>query len=520
MFIQKIPKMKKCFCSILNLLLILFIGCSEPQESNEISILELSISEIHEAYKAGAFTAEQLTKAYLERIEYYDQSSGLNSIVLINPDALNDARSLDEEFKSTGNLRTLHGIPVIVKDNYNTQGLQTTAGSIALKGFKPKTNAYQVQKLIDAGAIVLAKSNMAEWAFSPRHTGSSIAGETLNPYNLEYVPAGSSGGTAAAVASNFGVAGLGTDTGNSIRGPSSHNALVGFRSTLGLTSREGIIPLYLRNDVGGPMCRTVEDATRILEVIAGYDPNDPVTKYSEGKIPGSYTRYLKQDGLTGSRIGVFRQLTKDIHPEIQKLFQNAISDLDSLGAEIIDSVDIQGFDTLRTNQWCADFRKDIESYFATYVMWDSLRYLEDIINKGGYAEDVKGGLEYFSETEGRSQNPEIRCLDPFNDSLRISFRKAIEDEMDRLELDALIYPSWNYPPARVEKFNEEYRGDNSQIIAPHTGQPAFTIPMGFASNNLPAGLQFLGRMFDEGTLIRLTYAYEQGTQHRRPPPEF
>jgi Asp-tRNA(Asn)/Glu-tRNA(Gln) amidotransferase A subunit family amidase len=502
------------------LIVIVLSGCGNKETHESSDILELTISEIHKNYKEGSLSSENLTQSYIERIEALDQSTGLNAIVVINPQALSIARSLDNELRKTGQLRPLHGIPVIIKDNYNTQGLQTTGGSIALKGFNPETNAYQVQKLIDAGAIVLAKSNMAEWAFSPKHTVSSLAGETLNPYNLAFVPAGSSGGTGAAVAANFGAAGLGTDTGNSIRGPSSHNSLVGFRSTLGLTSREGIVPLYLRNDVGGPMCRTVEDATRILEVISGYDPNDPVTKHSEGKVPDNYTQYLVKDGLKGARIGVLRNLTKDIGPEINRLFEKAIKDLDSLGAEIIDPVEVQNFDSLRSNQWCAEFRQDIESYFAAYVKWDSLKTLEDIIAKGGYAEDVADGLEYFRVAQGRAQNPEIPCDDPYTDPLRIAFREAIESEMDRLNLDALIYPSWNYPPAKIERYDEDYKGDNSQVIAPHTGQPAFTLPMGFSPGNLPAGLQFLGRMFDEPTLIRLTYSYEQGTSHRKPPVGF
>nr|WP_262507333.1 amidase [Spirosoma radiotolerans] len=251
--------------------------------TSKFELVETTISDIHKAFRNGSLTSEQLVKAYLERIQTYDQPTKLNSIILVNPEAIATARALDAEFKKTGKLRPLHGIPVIVKDNFNTKGLQTTGGSIALKGFVPTEDADQVRKLREAGAIVLAKANMAEWAFTPMHSQSSMAGETLNPYNLAYVPAGSSGGTAAAVAANLGTVGLGSDTGNSIRGPSSHNALVGFRMSLGLVSRYGIIPLYTRNDVGGPMCRTVEDAVRLLDVTAGYDPKDPITKNSQGK---------------------------------------------------------------------------------------------------------------------------------------------------------------------------------------------------------------------------------------------
>ena len=275
---------------------------------------EATIADIHRAFVNRTCTCEQLVTAYQQRIATYDQPAKLNAIILINPEASATARQLDAEFRRTKKLRPLHCIPVIVKDNYQTAGLQTTAGSALFKGFEPTDDAYQVRKLKEAGGIVLAKSNMAEWAFSPMVTISSIGGETRNPYNLDHTTAGSSGGTAAAVAANFGAVGLGTDTGNSIRGPSSHNALVGFRPTLGLTSRAGIVPLYLRNDVGGPMCRTVEDATRLLEVIAGYDPADSLTANSRGKIPANYRQFLKKDGLRGARIGVLRTLS-DRNPD-------------------------------------------------------------------------------------------------------------------------------------------------------------------------------------------------------------
>lgn len=493
-------------------------ACQVDTQPVEIDLTELTIAGIHTAYEQGEYTAEQLVESYISRIQQLDQPTRLNAIVLINPDARETARTLDRELRDTGVLRPLHGIPMIVKDNYNTIGLQTAAGSVALKGFTPETDAYQVRKLREAGAIIIAKSNMAEWAFSPRHTESSIAGTTRNPYNLEHVPAGSSGGTGAGIAANFGTIGLGTDTGNSIRGPSSHNALVGFRSTIGLTSREGIVPLYLRNDVGGPMCRTVADATRVLEVIAGYDPADPVTKYSEGNIPENYMQFLQPDGLQGARLGVLRELSNDDpHPEVNALFEQAIEDLQHLGAAIVDPVQIPDFASLRQNQWCAAFKNDLEDYLATYVKRDTMQTLDDVIAYGGYSAFVGDGLNYMLENEGRSEATNIACADPFTDTLRIAFREAIENEMDRLNLDAIVYPSWNHPPSLLDDFMEGYKGDNSQIISPHTGQPAFTVPMGFTTGNLPAGLQFLGRMFDEPTLIKLTYAYEQGTSHRKPP---
>jgi amidase len=502
---------------ILIMVLILGIGgCRNQKEMEPPDLSELTITDIHMAYEEGTLTAEQLTSAYLNRIAGFDEQ--INSITTINSEAISIARRLDAEYQKTGKLRPLHGIPIVVKDNINTKGIPTTAGAFALKDFIPDKDAPIIQRLVDAGAIVLAKSNMAEWAFSPMHTESSTHGTTRNPYNLDYVPAGSSGGTASSIASNFGAVGLGTDTGNSIRGPASHCSLVGFRTTLGLISRSGIVPLFLRNDVVGPMCRTVEDATRVMEVMVGYDSGDPLTEHSQGRALSDYQQFLDKNGLSGARIGVLRELSDhDIDPEVKALFEQAILDLRSLGAEIIDPINIPGFASLRQNQWCATFRKDVESFLETYVKSDTINTLEDIIRVGSDSRFSKDRLADYVSRTGRWGDPEENCGDAYNDPKRIAFREAIESVMDSLNLDAIIYPSWNHKPASIAFFEQEYRGDNSQVISPHTGQPAFTVPMGFTSGNLPAGIQFLGRIFDEPTLIRLAYSYEQGTNHRKPP---
>lgn len=505
---------------ILGLSVHLIWSCQSTTDLPPFHLLEAKISDIHAAFEAGSCDCQTLVSAYLRRIDSLDQSTGLNAITVVDPRAMEIARQKDSLFAATGTLSPLHCIPLIVKDNYDTQGLQTAAGSIALKGFEPDRDAYQVRVLKAAGAIVLAKSNMAEWAFSPRQTISSLAGETRNPYHLDHVPAGSSGGTAAAVATNFGAAGLGTDTGNSIRGPSSHNALVGFRSTLGLTSRHGIVPLYLRNDVGGPMARSVEDATRLLQVIAGYDPADPLTRYSEGKVPASYTQFLDTAGLRGARIGVLRHLSEaQPHPEVHALFEQALRDLERLGATLVDPLEVADFDSLRQGQWCATFEYDVNQYLASHG--DRIPYstIQEIFAAGKYAPYIETRLKYQIDHPGNPAEQDPPCLDPFTDPRRIAFREAIESAMDQHQVDALVYPTWNHPPARIGH-TEEYEGDNSQVIAPHTGQPAFTVPMGYSSGNLPAGLQFLGRMFDEGSLIRLLYAYEQGTHHRKMPELF
>ncbi|MCP4724913.1 MAG: amidase [bacterium] len=505
-----------CIFILTAVILITVLSCST---SDKFSIEEATIAGIHEEVKAGRLTFRELTEYYIERIETYDKSTGLNAIVLVNPDAVSKAEELDDEYKRTGIMRPLHGIPVIVKDNYDTKDLQTSAGSLSLKGSIPPDDSYQVRMIREAGAIVLAKSNMAEFAFSPYQTVSSILGTTLNPYDLTRVPAGSSGGTAAAVAANFGLVGLGTDTGNSIRGPSSHAALVGFRSTIGLTSRDGIVPLYLRNDIGGPMARTVEDAVRILEVIAGYDPADPVTDECRGKIPSRYIQFLDEKGLEGARIGVLRTLSdkSDTDPEVSSLFEKAINDMASLGAEMIDPFEIPDLEELMKNQWKDAFHQDINKYLESLGENAPVKNLKEVIDSGKYSEYIENRLNrsYGSGLDAE----EAAKIKVSEDPHRMELLEAILAAMDDHNVDAVIYPSWNNPPRKVGDF-ESPHGNNSPYISPHTGQPAFTVPMGYTYGNLPAGLQFLGRPYGEPDLIRFTYAYEQATKHRRPPEKF
>jgi len=503
-------------------LLIVIVGllqCAGPEKPFQLE--ETTIAEIHAAMQAGNLTSRQLVEAYLKRIEAYDQSSGLNAIVVVNPRALERADALDEEFHRTGKLRPLHGIPMIVKDNYDTHDLQTSGGSIALKGSLPPDDATQVRAIREAGAIVLAKSNMAEWAFSPYVTESSIAGVTRNPYDLERVPAGSSGGTGASVSANFGVAGLGTDTGNSIRGPSSHNCLVGIRSTMGLTSRDGIIPLNLRNDVGGPMARTVEDAARIFGVIAGFDPADPITEMSRGKIPETYTAFLDKKGLVGVRVGVFRTYieTETTDPEIKRLMEKAIVDLASAGAEIVDPFDILNFDELRKNQWCNTFQYDVNQYLASLRAGAPFKTIRQIYDAELYDPSVKQRIKRALNEPRPPEKQDPPRFDVYRDARSKALREAVLSAMDEQDVDVIVFPTWSNQPRKVGDM-ESPAGDNSQILSPQTGLPAMTVPMGFVNNQLPAGLQMVGKLFGESDLIRYAYAYEQATKHRRPPVNF
>jgi amidase len=490
---RNMTKISGCIISLLFLIipLFLFSGCRPGSDEREIStakefpVIETTIAEIHRAIRKGKLTSRELVGIYLKRIEKYDQSTKLNAIVVVNPNALKRAEELDEEFKRTKKLRPLHGIPIIVKDNFDTHDLQTSAGSLALKGSIPPDDAYQVRVLREAGAIVLAKSNMAEWAFSPYLTESSIAGITRNPYDLERVPAGSSGGTAASVAANFGAVGLGTDTGNSIRGPSSHCCLVGIRSTMGLTSRDGIIPLYLRNDIGGPMARTVEDAVRILEVIAGYDPADPVTQRSRDKVPENYTQFLDKKGLKGMRIGVFRYYTDRPTTDAQviALTEKAIEDMKSLGAEIIDPFVIPDFKELTKGLWC-----DVNNYLDSLGDRAPYTNLTEIFKSGLYSPYIERRLKRALEVP-LEDTP--KCMDLYNEPRNIKFREAVLRAMGEHKLDAFVYPTWSNPPRKIGDLKSP-AGDNSQLIPPHTGLPGVTVPMGFTYQNLPAGLQIVG----------------------------
>jgi Asp-tRNA(Asn)/Glu-tRNA(Gln) amidotransferase A subunit family amidase len=484
--------------------------------AQEFRVDETTIPEVHRAMREQGLNARLLVEHYLARIDAYDKRGpALNNIITLNARALERADSLDAYFHRTGDfVGPLHGIPVIVKDNFDTHDMPTTAGSLSLQGSVPPDDAYQVRKLREAGAIVLAKSNMAEFAFSPYETvGSALPGYTRNPYALNRVTAGSSGGTAGAVAANLGAVGMGTDTGNSIRGPSSHNCLVGIRSTMGLTSRDGIVPLYLDRDIGGPMARTVEDAVIVFDAIAGHDPADP---WSEpGRRAERYTDYLAADGLRGARIGVLRQLsnTETADPEVLQRFEEALDDLRAVGAVVIDSVVVPELDTIEGTMWCRRFRHDIEAYLASLGPDAPMTTLEEIIESDRFHPPIEQRLRFF---QGFDQPPEEEegCLEAAQNTaaLRAGMRRALEQH----QLDAVVYPSWNNPPRLIGDLTTPH-GNNSFKISPPTGFPAITVPMGFVRGHLPVGLQFLGPAWSEPMLIRLAYSYEQATRHRRPP---
>ncbi|HUF27735.1 MAG TPA: amidase family protein [Gemmatimonadaceae bacterium] len=504
-------------CALLSASPILPIAAQRPAP---FQVEEATIADIHAAMGDRRLTCRALVDQYLRRIETYDKRGpAINAIVVVSDRARAEADSLDRRFEREGLIGPMHCIPMIVKDNFETMGMPNTAGSLSLIGFSSGRDAFQVRRLREAGAIVLAKSNMAEFAWSPYETVSSILpGYTRNPYDLDRVTAGSSGGTAAAVAACFGAVGLGTDTGNSIRGPSAHQALVGIRSTMGLTSRAGIVPLMLGSDVAGPMARTVADAAAVLQVIAGPDPDDPVTAASADRVPADYAASLERNGLRGARIGVLRQAYErpTTDPEVVRVFEAALGDMREQGATVIDTVMIDDLQAiLRISQGgCNTFRYDLERYLASHGAAAPVRTLEEIVRGGRFHPSVYQRLEQSLRVAlPPEENPGCRS----RDAMRERLREAVIALMDAHRLDALVYPTWSNPPRLIGDLNTPH-GDNNQLFAPSTGFPAITVPMGWLLGGaLPAGIQFFGRPWSEPTLIRLAYAYEQATRHRRAP---
>jgi Asp-tRNA(Asn)/Glu-tRNA(Gln) amidotransferase A subunit family amidase len=493
---------------------------ASPPPAAPFRLEEATISGIHAAMRSGQLTCRALVDGYLRRIEAYDKNGpAINAIVVVNPEARAQADELDRRFKAGGPTGPLHCVPAIVKDNFETIGLQSAAGSLALEGFVSNKDAFLVRRMKEAGAIVLAKSNMAEWAFSPYETVNSILpGYTKNPYALDRVTAGSSGGTAAAIAANFGAVGLGSDTGNSIRGPSSHNALVGIRSTMGLTSRAGVVPLSLLADIAGPMTRTVEDAARVFQVVAGEDPDDPATAASHGRPVPDYLAALDRNGLQGARIGILRQAYErdSLDPEINDVFLAAVADLKRAGAIIVDpaTVDLASVQRPpRDTGPCGGFKYDINRYLAAQGDRVKVHSLEEVIRSRKYHPSIQARLQQAQD--GPENGPDTPACQA-DAAYREAFRTAVAKTMDDLKLDAFVYPTWSNVPRLIGDLNTP-AGDNSQVFSPTTGWPAINVPMGYTRGTLPAGMTFFGRAWSEAALIKYAYAYEQATQHRHPP---
>ncbi len=501
------------------------LACAPAAPPGPIPLVEATIAELQQAILDGRSTCRLIVEGYLERIDAFEEPTGLNAITVVNPRALAVADSIDSALQGGASPGPLFCAPMLVKDNFDTHDLPTTGGSIALMESVPPDDATMVERIKAAGAIVLAKTNMAEWAFSPRQTVSSSFGTTANAYALDRVPAGSSGGTASGVAASFGVGGLGSDTGNSIRGPSSHLALFGIRSTIGWTSRDGVIPLAFDRDIAGPMMRTVEDGARVFGVVAGYDPKDPYTEAARGRDVPDYLAALDPEGLQGMRIGVLRALVDrpDADSAVVRVFEAALGDLVRLGAELVDPLVVPDLEEhFRAPNGCSRFRYDAAQYLATLGPSAPIQDVMEAYAAEQYAPYIEQRLARNASVplEGPPSTWDPPCPDYAVHPGRMAFRDAVVGAMDAAQVAVLVYPTWRNPPAHLERAEEEYRGDNSQLVAPATGLPAASVPMGYTYGSLPAGLQLLARPFDEVTIFRAAYAYEQGTQHRRSPERF
>jgi amidase len=502
-------------------LALLFRVVLRAQTAGRFDVEETTIGQVHDAMRERRLTCRELVDAYIRRINAYDKNGpAINAIVTINPDATKEADEMDRRFGQSGLTGPLHCVPMIVKDNFETKGLQTSNGALAFAGYRPIEDASQVARVKAAGAIVLAKSNMAEWAFSPVETVSSILpGYTKNPYALDRVTAGSSGGTAAAIAANFGLVGFGSDTGDSIRGPSSHQSLAGIRSTMGLTSRAGLFPLNTRADIAGPMARTMEDAVKVFQVIVGEDPRDATTAVAKGYSIPDYGKSLDRNGLKGAVLGVLHEAYErdSTDPEIVRIFTVALEDLRRAGATLVDPAKVEGLEGIKrppVPSPCMGFKYDLNHFLADRGGQVPVGDLAAILKSGKFHPSTQKRLE---DTEKGPENGPDSDQCRADDAYREQFREAVMKTMDRLKLDAFVYPTWSNPPRLIGDLNTP-AGDNSQVFAPTTGFPAINVPMGYSrGGTLPVGMTFYARAWSEAELIKLAYAYEQATKHRRPP---
>jgi amidase len=485
------------------------------------NVLETTIDDIHSAYKAGQLTARQLVQTYLDRIDAYNkQGPAINAIITLNPEALEEADRLDKAFKAAGFVGSLHGIPIIIKDQADAKGMPTTLGSVLFKNYFPDRDAFVVEKLKKAGAIILAKATLGELGGGDTH--GSLFGSTRNPYDPERTAGGSSGGSATSVAANFCAVGVGQEGFASIRRPSTWNSIAGMRPTAGLVSRSGVYAGWpsIAGSLG-PMARTVKDLATLLDIMVGYDSEDPITARGSGHIPDSYKQFLDTNGLRGARIGILREaMGYDAEPgsedfsRVAEVFDNAVAELKAAGAVIVDPVVIPKLKELLAKR--AGSFADEEESFTNYLSRSATppyKSREEAKNSPDFLKVSKRSRERWTRATAATGHYEYLLA---REELTTHFLKVMADN----KLDAIVHKAVEHQPTFIKD------GVNPPFVdqkgAPHINTflvfvPSIVVPAGFTRDNLPAGITFLGRPYDDANMIKFAYAYEQATHHRRPP---
>ena len=488
---------------------------------------EVTISELQRGLDSGKYTSKQLVEKYSDRIADIDKKGpALHSVIEMNPDAERIAADLDRERKERRVRYPLHGIPILIKDNIDTHDrMLTTAGSLALVGgAKPAKDAFIVEKLRNAGAVILGKTNLSEWA-NFRSTKSSSGwsargGQTKNPYVLERNPCGSSSGSGAAIAANLGAAAIGTETDGSIVCPSSANSLVGIKPTLGLVSRAGIIPIAHSQDTAGPMTRTVSDAAIILGVLAGIDPRDPATNASRGKGSADYTQFLDPNGLRGARLGVSRK-NFGFNDRVDKLMNDVLAEMKKLGAVIVDPTDIPTagkFDDSEFEVLLYEFKADLNAYLAGLGPQAQVRSLKDVIafnEKNRDREMPYFGQDIMIKSEAKGPLTSKGYLQALRKNHLLTRSQGIDFIMNKHRLDAVVAPTGG-PPWPTDWINGDHFSGGYSSASAVAGYPHITVPAGYVFG-LPVGISFFGGAYSEPKLIKIAYAFEQATKARRPP---
>jgi Asp-tRNA(Asn)/Glu-tRNA(Gln) amidotransferase A subunit family amidase len=487
-----------------------FAAVVHGQAREPFSVAEQDIVALKAAMDAGRITSRAIVDQYLERIRKYDKDGpGINAFITLNPRAREAADALDEERRTRGVRGPLHGIPIVVKDNYETAGMPTTGASIALKGFETGRDAFVVRRLLDAGVVIVGKTNLHELAYGIT-TISSLGGQTRNPYDPTRNPGGSSGGTGAAIAASFAAAGLGTDTCGSIRLPAAHNNLLGLRPTMGLVSRDGIIPLALTQDTGGPIARTPTDLALILDAIAGVDSADPATEASRGRVPKTYLTAMSESSLGDVRVGVLTPLfgSAPEDAEVGDIVRAAVKHLARMGAEVID-FDIPGLQELLqgTSVINAEFKFDLLDFLAKRP-GAPVKSLDEILQSGRFHKAVEGVFRRANEVASRDTDAYRAAL-----AKREMATGRVVAAMASRGITALAYPSIRRKAAPI---GEAQAGSNCQLSAT-TGLPAITLQAGFTPDGLPVGLELLAGAFAEGQLLRIASSYAREVSYRRPP---